>query len=67
MSFELKTQLGPEGEEKEIIEETITKTQQTRKLWNKIQLQKRIAELDSQIIEAQERKTVLEEQLTRLK
>ena len=59
MSFELITQTDLEGKEKELVKETITKTEQTVKLWSKEQLEKRIAEFGTTL----ERKTLLESQI----
>ena len=63
MTFELKTRTDPEGVKKEIIEETITKTHATVKLWAPSQLEGRIAELEAEIQTLQERKTLLESQI----
>ncbi len=67
MSFEIKTQENPDGTTTEIIEETITKTHQTRKLWTKKQLEEKVVKLTKQIDEAQSRKTELQAQLARFR
>ena len=67
MSFELKTQINPEGEEKEVIEESIIKTRTTVTVWNKKQIQNTIIDLTEQIVEIESRITVLTEQLARFK
>ena len=61
MSFELITQTDPDGTERELVKETITKTHQTVKFWTKEQLEGRIAEFDATL----ERKTLLESQLSK--
>ena len=63
MTFELITQTLPDGEEVEVVRETITKTESTVKFWAKAELEAKILEFDSTL----ERKTVLEEQLKRFK
>lgn len=65
MSFELKIQTDLDGKETELIEETITHTHQTRKLWDYSQLEEKIANLEAQIQKLQERKTLLESQLSK--
>lgn len=59
MTFELITQTDPDGNEMEIVKETVTHTHQTVKFWTKAQLEGRIKEFDSTL----ERKTVLQGQL----
>ena len=49
-------------EEKEYIDEIITTTHQTKKVWSKAIMEKEIVELAAKIAEMQERKAVLEEQ-----
>lgn len=63
MSFEIKTQLDPDGTETEIIEETRTKTVTTVKLWGKKGFQDKITELEAQIVEIQTRIDILKEQI----
>lgn len=65
MSFELKTVTDPEGKDSEVIEETIIKSEQVIRTWSKNTIQKEILDLQTQIEEAQSRKTILEEQLAR--
>ena len=62
MSFELTT--DEEGNER--IEETITHTHQTKKIWVRSGLEDKIIELKVQIDDLEERKTLLETQLERL-
>ncbi len=66
MTFELKIQTDEEGKTIEIIEESITKTEQTKKRWSRSGLEDKIIELKVQIDDLEERKTILETQLKRL-
>lgn len=63
MSFELTTQDNPDGTKTERVEETITHTHQTKKIWLHSQLEVKIAELAAEIETLQERKTLLESQI----
>ena len=62
MSFELTT----DAEGKERIEETITTTHQTKKIWSRSGLEDEIINLKVQIDDLEERKALLETQLKRL-
>jgi len=59
MSFELRT--TEDGQEQVV--ETITHTHQTQKIWIPSQLESRIAEINAQIAELEERRTLLEAQV----
>ena len=64
MSFELETQIDEDGKIREFIRErkTITKIDETTKLWSKEQMHDDITELETQKAEIQERIDILKEQ-----
>jgi hypothetical protein len=57
------SELKKDAEENEYIEEIKVKTLETRKLWALETFETEIAKLDAEILERQERKAELEEQL----
>lgn len=67
MTFELKTRLDTEEKEYEIIEESITKSHTTIKLWSKSRIELEIIFLNGKITEIKERQAILQAQLSKFK